>query len=270
MPEFLAITHLILKHLPPSADVPNVHACDEVSLRWAMSLEWQGHITMNDQQAIDGVLASDVSFAEEAARRLRPNGRAIFLLPNTPEVSSEAVVRALTSTGLMRILTEAVLDGGYVLARGERSTDQPRPVDRMAAIAGAAAGVIELIEPEKAAEQYRALHLLVQQNPPTRGWDEGVTLTWHASTVRDVRTDRTVLLGFTSLVKAVAFMQPAVLAGAIRNINKLPRYEMVHLVKWGLPVIVNPAFEILRADPHFAWDAAALEIEPTAALKSHE
>ncbi len=270
MPELLEITHLILKHLPPSADVPNVHACDERSRRWSMALERQGQITLNDQQMIDSVLASDLSFVEEAARRLRPNGRAIFLVPSALEVSSEAAVQTLTAAGLVRILTEAVLDEAYFLARGERPTEQPHPVDRIAAIAGSALDVVELLEPERAAGQYRALHLLVQQNPPARSWDERVAITWRASTVREVRTDRRVLLGFTSLVKAVAFMQPAVLAGVIHNVNKLPRYEPVYLIKWGLPVIVNPAFERLRADPRFAWEAPALELEPAAALKSHE
>ena len=273
MPELLDVTQLILKHLPPSADLPNVHACDERGRRWAMALQRQGHITLNDRQAIDGVLASDLSFAPEAAQRLRPQGRAIFLIPNGAEVASQAVVQALTSAGLVRVLTEAVLDGAYLLARGERPAGQPRPVERSersVAIADITPGALNPIEAQQAAERYRALHLLVQQDPPGRGWAESAAVTWRASTVRDVAADRVVLLAFTSLVKAVAFMQPAVLAGAIHHINKMPRYEVVHLIKWGLPVIVNPVFEVLRADTRFAWDAPGLEVEPRAALKSHE
>src|SRR5512147_2960480 len=146
MPEFFDIAQLILKHLPPSADLPNVYACDEHSRRWSMALERQGHITLNEQHVIDGVLASDLSYTVEALQRLRPNGRAIFLLPNTADVASEAVIRTLTSTGFVRILTEAVLDDAYLLARGERPTEQPRPIERMATIAGESSSRVEAIE----------------------------------------------------------------------------------------------------------------------------
>ncbi len=270
MPEFLDVIQLILKHLPPSAGLPNVYACDERSRRWVMALQRQGHITLNPEQVNDAVLSSDLSFAGEAVRRLRPNGRAIFLIPNTADVSGQEVVQALTSAGFVRLLSEAVLDEAYLLARGERPTEQLHPVERIAAIAGLAPGTLELLEVKEAAERYRALHLLVRQIPPARSWSDSMNVSWQAGTVRDIAADRTVLLAFTSLVKAVAFMQPAVLAGALRNINKLPRFEMVHLIKWGLPVIVNPVFEVLRADPHFAWDAPWLEVNPQAALKSHE
>ncbi len=271
MPELLDITTLILKHLPPSASIPNVRVCDERSRRWGMSLERQGHITLGDDRPIDGVLASEMSFAPEAASILRPNGRAIFLVPNAADVSPEALAQTLTAAGLVRILAESVLDDAYLLVRGERPTEHFRTTDRIAAIAQAATGAIEVVETEKAAQQYRSLHLLVRQDPPARGWiDAQPNLTWHALTVRDAQADRVVLLAFTSLVKAVAFMQPAVIAGVMQNVNKLPRYETDQFLKWNLPLIVNPTFEALREDHRFDFQSPPLEIDPWGAMRSHE
>ena len=270
MPELLDITTLILKHLPPSASIPNVQACDERSRRWGMSLERQGHITVDNARPIDGVLASELSFAPEAASILRPNGRAIFLVPNTTDVAPEAVVQTLTAAGLVRILMEAVLDDAYLLARGERPTEHAHPTARIAAIAQLAPNASEVVEATEIAQQYRSLHLLVRQNPPMRGWTAESDFTWQAITVRDTQADRVVLLAFTSLVKAVAFMQPAVIAGVMSNVNKLPRYETELLIKWNLPLIVNPTFEALREDQRFDFQSPPLEIDPFAALRSHE
>ena len=270
MPEILEITQLILKHLPPSADLPNGYACDERSRCWVTALERQGHITLNERQAIDSVIASDMTFAVEAMMRLRPNGRAIFLLPNTAEAISETLVETLASAGFVRILMEAVLDNTYVLVRGERPTEYTSTINRMATIAQTVSNAIEPLEPKQAAEQYRFLYLLVQQHPPVRGWEQTAQTTWRAKTVRDAATDRVVLLAFTSLPKAVAFMQPAVLAGAIQNVNKLPRYDMDQFLKWGLPLIVNPTFERLSEDDHFEFQSPPLEVDPFRAMKSNE
>jgi hypothetical protein len=185
MLELLDIITLILKHLPPSALIPNVQVCDERRRRWGMALERQGHITLDDVRPIDGVLASEMSFAPEAASILRPNGRAIFLVPSTVDVSPEAMAQTLTAAGLVRILTESVLDDAYLLARGERPTEHFRTTDRIAAIAQVAPNAIEVVEITGVAQQYRSLHLLVQQDPPARGWMEAQpNLTWHALTVR--------------------------------------------------------------------------------------
>ncbi len=271
MPELVDIVTLILKHLPPSASLPNVRACDERGRRWSMALERQGYITLADQRPFDGVIASDIAFAAEAAALLRPNGRAIFLIPNTEDVTGEALADALASAGFVRALTETVLDNAYVLARGERPTEQIRTTDRIAAIAQVSTGAVTVIELEEAERQYWSLHLLVRQHPPSRSWDDRQPNTsWQAITVRDDKTDRVVLLAFTSLVKAVTFLQPAVLARAIQNVNKLPRYEMKHFRQWNVPLIVNPVFEALREDSRFVFDAPLLEVDPLGAMRSNE
>lgn len=271
MPELLDITTLILKHLPPSASIPNIQACDERSHRWGLALEQQGHITLADDRPSDGVLASEISSATEAASRLRPNGRAIFLVPHTADVSPEAVAQTLTAAGLVRILAEVVLNDAYLLARGERPTEHFRTTDRIAAIAQTAPNAIDAVAITAAAQQYRSLHVLVRQDPPARGWNEAQpNLTWHAFTVREAQTDRVALLAFTALVKAVAFLQPAVIAGAIQTVNKLPRYEMDQFLKWNLPLIVNPTFEVLHEDQRFDFQSPPLEIDPSRAMRNHE
>jgi hypothetical protein len=65
-------------------------------------------------------------------------------------------------------------------------------------------------------------------------------------------------------------MQLAVIAGAIQNINKLPRYETDQFLKWNLPLIVNPTFEALREDHRFDFQSPPLEIDPLGAMRSHE
>lgn len=53
-------------------------------------------------------------------------------------------------------------------------------------------------------------------------------------------------MAFTSLVKAVAFMQPAVLAGLIHDVNQMGKFRRETVEAWGRPVLVNPALDDLR------------------------
>jgi hypothetical protein len=67
------------------------------------------------------------------------------------------------------------------------------------------------------------------------------------------------VLAFSALVKAVAFMQPAVLAGAWAGVNKVGKFPAEAADGWGLPLAWNPAFEALRgaaAGPPLAVDRA--------------
>ena len=164
-----------------------------------------------------------------------------------------------------------MLDNAFWLARGERPTEQVRTTDRIAAIAQVAATPVVVLEVGEATRRYPHLHLLVRQDPPSRGWDDlEPGTTWQAVTVREIDTDRVALLAFTSLTKAVAFMQSAVLAGIIQNVNKMPRFAKENFGKWQMPLIVNPAFETLHADARFQVDAPALQVDPMAAMKSQE
>ena len=285
MPELADITQLILKHLPPSADLPRVRPLDDRARRWCLALDRQHGMASTGELVVDATVASDLAHLPAAVASLRPNGRAIFLIPNAEGVTTESIVEALASNGLKRILAESVLDHSFILARGERPTDQLRTTDRMASIAQVHP-LIELFAPIDAAQRYSHLHLLVKQQPPSRGWDDMQPgTTWEAITAHDAQSNQSVLIAFTSLVKAVAFMQPAVLAGAIHDVNKLPRFETARMIGWSHALLINPTFEALRdawrptdvpverrawADPRFDFDSPPLSIDPALALKSNE
>ncbi|HZY45312.1 MAG TPA: hypothetical protein VFF70_11235 [Anaerolineae bacterium] len=271
MPELRDITQLIVKHLPPSADLPHVRPLDDRSKRWCMALNRQHAIKTSSTADVDATVTSDVAHARAAFTYLRPNGRAIFLIPNKAGVTTELLVEALSSNGLTRILTESVLGDSFILARGERPTDQSRPTDRIAAIARIDASSIEILNLDQAAHRYPHVHLLVRQDPPSRGWDDRQpNATWQAVTLHDTQSDQVALLAFTSLVKATAFMQPAVLADVIQGVNKLPRFETGRLIDRAEAVIINPAFGTLREDQRFDFNSPAIKIDPALGLKSNE
>ncbi len=271
MPELSEITQLILKHLPPSADLPRVRPLDKRSARWCLALDRQGSIISSADRFADATVTSDIAHVQDAATSLRPNGRAIFLIPNTEGIATESIIEALTANDLTRILTESVLDHTFILARGERPTDQERTTDRIATIAQIDVSSIELVPAQVAAQKHPHLHLLVRQHPPSRGWaDMQPNTTWQAVTLHDTQSDQVALLAFTSLVKATAFMQPAVLADVIHGVNKMPRFETDWLIDRSPAFIINPAFERLREDPRFDFNSPPIEIGPALALKSNE
>ena len=94
----------------------------------------------------------------------------------------------------------------------------------------------------------RSLVLWIRQSPnkPTWRLETGERRVWEAARLIAPASGQPAVLAFTSLVKAVAFMQPAVLAGMLTGINKTGRYAAEQVAAWNLPVIVNPAFEDWR------------------------
>ena len=118
----------------------------------------------------------------------------------------------------------------------------------------------------------RYLHLLVHQEPPSRGWEpsDPGSVTWEAVTIRRKATDESVLLGFSSRVRAVAFMKPAVLAGAMPGVNTMPRYRRETAAGWGIAVLINPAFETLRDDSRYEFGSPPLRLDPRSEDKVRE
>jgi hypothetical protein len=264
MPDLNAIVEVIAKHLPPSADRVRICALDAPARAWAGALAAAHFVGVVDTGECDATLASRLRSI--APVKLRPGGRAIFLLADERRSLSE-VAAIMQHAGFTRILTESVLDGAFILARGEPIAAASPDRNAEAARLGEGLRVAQAGDPLP-----RYLHLLVHQEPPSRGWEQPdlQSVTWHAATVRDMAQDRSVLLGFSSLVKAVAFMKPAVLAGAIPDINRLPRYRGEQVAGWGMAVLLNPAFEVLHVDPHFTFDATPLRIDPQSEEKLRE
>ncbi len=249
------IAEVIARHLPPSASRVRVRPLDAPSRAWAAALVAKDLAVLCEESECDAALAANLALVSHV--RLRPGGRAVFLLSGDVR-SLPDLAAILAEAGFTRILAEPVLDGAFTLVRGEpRST----AADRNADVAAPGDGLTSA-RSDKPLPRY--VHLIVHQEPPVRGWEQPgeESISWEAMTVRDRTDGRSVLLGFSSLVKAVAFMKPAVLAGAIPNANKLPRYPGETVAGWGLPVMVNPAFDALCADARYEFGTPPLRVDP--------
>src|SRR5690606_2627477 len=88
----------------------------------------------------------------------------------------------------------------------------------------------------------RYVYLLVTQIPNKPGWtlQAGEAIQWQAVTLDDA------LLAFSSLPKAVGFMQPAVLAGRIQDVNKVGKFSVATAQTWTQPVLLNPESDVLE------------------------
>jgi hypothetical protein len=186
--------------------------------------------------SFDAITALDVpasdGFLHNALTTLRPGGRLILI--HTDGAATEEHVRVLERAGFTRILVEPILDG--VLLRGEKPHTEARTVDR----------ILQVAEREEAADftayKGRYVYLLVQQTPNKPIWAlrDGERVAWRAVTVDDA------LLAFSSLPKAVAFMQPAVVAGLVKDINKVAKFTRETAQTWTQPVLLNAPVDVLH------------------------
>ena len=115
------------------------------------------------------------------------------------------------------------------------------------------------------------IFLLITQTPNKPAWRPPVVtpeekIEWRAATVIDPATDRPAFLAFSSLVKAVAFMQSAILANWIGGVNKVGKFRAEVARAWALPLLLNPNFDDLR----FAALGPTREVDPRAALTGDE
>ncbi|MGH2523683.1 MAG: hypothetical protein ACRDH2_14360, partial [Anaerolineales bacterium] len=85
-------------------------------------------------------------------------------------------------------------------------------------------------------------------------------------TLIDPATHQPALLAFSSLVKAVAFMQAAILAKFIGGVNKVGKFRAEAARAWPLPLALNPSFEAVR----FAPLGPPLQVDPQAAIIGEE
>jgi hypothetical protein len=168
-----------------------------------------------------------------ALRALRPGGRLIVTLSDGEP--HEQYVRALEDAGYHRILVETgaatPLPVG-VLVRGEKRHVTDDTLERIRVAAEQDSGDLDM-----ATYRGRYVYLLIKQTPNKPMWamrsDEAIH--WDALTVGEV------LLAFTSLPKAVNFMQPAVLSGWITGVNKVAKFKRETVAGWGIRVLLNPA-----------------------------
>lgn len=246
---------LMAKHLPPSGaalrllDVGGQSGTALAILRpdilltvvepdvpWAFAADTFDAIT-----ALDVVPTED--FLQHALTTLRPGGRLILVDSNG--VAEESHVRILEMAGFTRILVEEVL------MRGEKPHTEERTVDRILQVA-------ERDEATSNLSDYkgRFIYLLIQQTPNKPVWalkpDDRIE--WRAVAIGET------LLAFSSLPKAVAFMQPAVLAGLVKDVNKVAKFKRELAQSWTRPVLLNAAIDVLKGQT-----VRLVEIDPASA-----
>lgn len=238
----------MVKHLPPSAaslrlvDVGGRAA--PVFFEFLPDLDVILSPGMDDgwlmkPDSIDAVVAYDCSpsdhLLESALMALRPGGRLIIMVAEGEP--SEVLVKTLEDAGYTRILVEPGLEQPErlgVLMRGEKPHTEERTVDRVKQVAGRDAG----------SRGGRYVHLLIQQTPNKPAWKlkPNEMIKWQAVGVAG--NDETIVLAFSSLPKAVEFMQPAVLAGRIKEVNKIAKFKWEVARDWPFPMMLNPSDEI--------------------------
>jgi hypothetical protein len=206
----------------------------------------------------DAVAVYDEFLSEDllqvALAALRPGGRLIVIQPDG--APSEAPVLALETAGYTRILVESALVEPLptgALIRGEKPHTEINTIDRVQQVARRDSGAA------------RYVHLLIQQTPNKPVWalDSGERVEWQAVAVAG--DNETVLLGFSSLPKAVAFMQPAVVAGHIKDVNKVAKFLLAKVRAWPYPLLMNPTEDILDTNA-----LVMLPIDPATAEKPDE
>jgi ubiquinone/menaquinone biosynthesis C-methylase UbiE len=198
----------------------------------------------------------------EALRVLRPGGRLILLNPaagprpraalrhwQNPKAAldmalwhsvagriqrytPQAIAADLAAAGYVRLLAEALPGGWIMLGRGEKAHRAESTAARIAVAAGGAEG------------RSPYAYVLIRQTPNKPAWKlaPGETLAWEAAALPQ-NAGPAQLLAFSSLPKAVAFMQAAILAGWIRDIHKVAKFRRDRLAAWGLPLQLNPEWE---------------------------
>ena len=271
------------KHLPPSAASLRLVDLQGATSTILSTLRPDVEITAAPVEALatlpeatfDAITAYDVPLVEpflsDAMRLLRPGGRLITI--DSVRDPDEATLQTLEASGYVRILVEMGAECPLpvgMLARGEKEhvTDDTLARVRVAADRDTALiAALESVDPDSAptVRVSRYLHLLVQQTPNRPVWarqpDEPIT--WRAAGMIDSAGTR--LLAFTSLPSAVAFMQPAVVKGTIRDVNKVAKFKREIPTGWSYPLLINPALDTI--------DPAAvqyIDIDPATAEQSDE
>lgn len=249
MPDSRAYIQALAKHLPPSN--ASLRLLDIDGLTGPVLREQRGDLAAApatfdadwgvEANTVDAVAVydrpPDPHFLRRALAALRPGGRLMMVQP--AGVPDAALVETLTTAGFVRILVEPALETGGVLLRGEKPHTEAHTMDRIRQVAERDTA------DDLAHYTGRYVHLLIRQSPNKPVWalraDD--VLRWEA--VALLVDDQPVLLAFSGLPKAVALMQPAVMAGMIRDVNKVGKFSRDTAQGWPYPVLLNPTLEAL-------------------------
>jgi hypothetical protein len=209
--------------------------------------------------SLDAVVAYDTALTPALLARvlrvMRPGGR--FIVVHPAGKPDSVWVRTLEEAGYTRILVEAAVQEQGVLIRGEKPHTTGDTLARVQVAAERDADTLDL-----ATYRGRFVHLLIQQTPNKPVWrlEPDEKIFWRAVAAGPAPG----LLAFTSLPKAVHFMQQAILRGIIRDVNKVAKFSKATAQSWIVPVRLNPALDDIQPP------ILLLAVDPATAEKSDE
>ncbi|NDJ86260.1 MAG: hypothetical protein GYB66_10270 [Chloroflexi bacterium] len=194
-------------------------------------------------------LAFRPDFLARAWHALRSGGRLILFTRLGQEDSLREAASHLQNAGFSRILTEHSTDGLAILSRGEKPYPEAvTPTERLAQNVpySAAPQVIQAAGLAKLRGRY--IYLLVRQRPEGPAWRiQPHEIEWEAITACRDGTEA-ALIAFSSLPRAVRFMQNAVVANAIQGVNKIPKFRKDVAGEWSLSILLDPNWEDFIAE----------------------
>jgi len=239
-----SLLDLIVKQLPPSAST--LHLIDVNGALGENLSERRADLEVTiglaaDENSIDAIVAYGETLGDDllalALKALRPGGRLIVI--DARSEPSAKLVKLLENAGYTRILVEELTDTeGGVLMRGEKPHLTDNTLARVQSVA----------EKDSALSEFkgRYLHLLIRQTPNKPVWalkpDDHIE--WQALALAKEDNEDQPLIAFSSLPNAVAFMQQAVIAGSIKDVNKVAKFSRESAHDWHL--LINPALDILQ------------------------
>ncbi len=249
-----------------------------------------------EESTVDAVIGTDIftrisqhtEFLAEAKRVLRPGGRLILLdttkgysLPILrwapvlrPQFTLQQMAEMLSDAGFARILTERTLRGSGILSRGEKPYPTLSTRERITRTAARDEQTMQIIDSAYLPTVGRGnfVFLLVKQSPNKPAWviQPGLEIRWDAAMVTDDEINRPYLLAFTSLPKAVEFMQPAVTSGLIGDITKVAKFDKAVAPRWAVDLLLNPSLEAIQHAGRYTFNRVWLPVDPHTAVTGEE
>lgn len=254
--------HEIARQLPPSgANLQLLDISDTADVRnLLVARRPDVHVTVAalsdlelfEARHYDAIVAVGVhlSVMQVVAARnlLRPGGRLVVFNSAHPEPKQAAAT--LTEAGFARVLAERLPDG--IMFRGESAYDGNLSTIERVSMTATQRGAIQpaimgLYEQDAIrAMNGRFVQVLVRQTPNLPVWRMApdIDIAWQMAAIKTAQHP-TIILAFSALPKAVAWMQQAVLNGFLPDIHKIVKFSKITAATWQHPLLLNPDFEVV-------------------------
>lgn len=232
---------LMAKHLPPSHSELIVWdtsgTLGQIIEAWRADLHW----VIKPEGEVDAVLMLDPpsplssAYIAELATPLRRGGRLIGIAQEGQP--SREWVSTLEQAGLTRLLVEYLNEDEPalgILLRGEKPWQTASTFKRIQEVAQADADRLTLAEYQGS---YLYFPLIQKPNKPVWKLTPDEIVTWDGLAWESIPSCR---IGFSSLPKAVGFMQSAVMRGLVQDVNKIGKYSRSTVANWQTALLINP------------------------------